>query len=194
MPGSFRNYAVARGQLIAFLRGQGFRPHPNEVFCPTEHCWVDVGAMKGQDYWAFEYKSRHDSIRRGLEQCRCYAEAFNYVVLVADRNRTSSSPYFARFKSNGFGVWSHTANGFYPLLNPKRRCVSRKARVVVERQFRRLMPKGSVDSRLTEWLVARPAPRTEPGEAISELVDQQAAAPLVPRSSMRLSCSVLRSR
>jgi hypothetical protein len=49
-----RSYAAARPQLIAFLTGQGFKPHPNEVFCPAEHCWVDVAALKGQDYWAFE--------------------------------------------------------------------------------------------------------------------------------------------
>lgn len=157
MPSNHRTYAVARPQLITFLQSQGFRPHPNEVFCPTEHCWVDVGALKGQDYWAFEYKSRNDSIKRGLEQCCCYAEAFNYVVLVADRHRTTSSPYFGRFKSYGFGVWSHTPTGFYPLLNPKRRCAIRKARVVVERQFRRLVLNRNsfADSRLTDWVVSQ---------------------------------------
>jgi len=195
---NLRNYAAARQQLIAFLQCQGFKPHPNEVFCPTEHCWVDVGAMKGQDYWAFEYKSRNDSIKRGLEQCCSYSEAFNYVVLVADRHRATSSPYFGRFKSRGFGVWSHTPSGFYPLLNPKRRCVFRKARVVVERQFSRLMPNGNsfADSRLTDWFVSEQPSRnaySESSEFSSDVgVLGAAGAPRGSRSSMRLSDLLLR--
>lgn len=157
MSNNDRNYVAARPQLISFLIGQGFKPHPDEVFCPAEHCWVDVAALKGQDYWAFEYKSRSDSIRRGLDQCCSYAKAFNYVVLVADRCRTTSSPYFGRFKRHGFGVWSHTASGFYPLLNPKRRGVLRKAAVVVERQFRWALPEVKfVDPRITDWIVSQP--------------------------------------
>ena len=189
---SNRNYAVARQELIAFLRRQGFVPHPNEVFCPAEHCWVDVGALKGQDYWAFEYKSRNDSIKRGLEQCCCYAEAFNYVVLVADRQRTSSSPYFGRFKSHGFGVWSHTPTGFYPLLNPKRRSVVRKANLVVQRQFRRLLPRRNsfADSRLTDWFVSQ-QPCESPNET-HDVGDREEAAFQGLRSSMRLSGSRLR--
>jgi hypothetical protein len=153
MPDKDRGYAVARPQLISFLRGQGFKPHPNEVFCPAEHCWVDVAAVKGQDYWAFEYKSRKDSVKRGLDQCCSYAKAFNYVVLVADRHRATSSPYFGEFKRHGFGVWSHTQDGFYPLLNPKRQGVLGKAAVVVRRQFRwaEANMRTTQDSRLTDW-------------------------------------------
>jgi hypothetical protein len=188
MPSRRGNYAVARGRLIAFLQAQGFKPHPNEVFCPTEHCWVDVGALKGQDYWAFEYKSRNDSIRRGLEQCHCYAEAFNYVVLVVDRHRATSSPYFGRFKSYGFGVWSHTVYGFYQLLNPKRRSVARRARVVIERQFSHLTHDASVDSSLTNWLVAEQHLCSKFGSTISDL-DLEIEAPAASRSSTRLSGS-----
>ena len=132
-----RNYATARGELVAYLCVQGFRPHPNEVFCPGgKHCWVDVAALKGQDYWAFEYKSRHDSIRRGLGQCHSYAVGFNYVVLVADRHRITSSPYFQRFRAEGFGIWRHDRVGFHPILAPKRRNSVRNVKRVVERQFR----------------------------------------------------------
>ncbi len=199
MPPNNRNYPAARKQLIAFLQNQGFTAHPNEVFCPAqEHCWVDVAALKGQDYWAFEYKSRNDSIKRGLEQCCSYAESFNYVVLVADRHRATSSPYFGRFKLNGFGVWSHTTNGFYPLLNPKRRCVIRKAAVVVQRQFRRALPNMNpiADSRITEWFVPQPALRAA-GSELREIhsgleASGATAAPQGTRSSTRLSCSLLR--
>jgi len=140
MANDHRNYPAARRELISFLQTQGFKAHPDEVYCPAaEHCWVDVAAVRGQDYWAFEYKSRTDSIRRGLEQCCSYAKAFNYVVLVADRYRVTSSPYFHHFKSRGFGVWRHDGTKFYALLHPKRQPVTRHAKVVVERQFRRLV-------------------------------------------------------
>jgi hypothetical protein len=137
MPNDNRNYAAARGELIAYLHTQGYRPHPDEVFCPSrEHCWVDVAALKGEDYWAFEYKSRHDSIRRGFYQCRSYARGFNYVVLVADRERVTSSPYFRNFRAEGFGIWRHSPYGFQQILEPRRRNAIRKAKLVVERQFR----------------------------------------------------------
>jgi hypothetical protein len=150
------NYDAARKQLILFLRSDGFDVHPQEVYCPAaEHCWVDVAALKGQDYWAFEYKSRNDSIKRGLAQCRAYSSAFNYVVLVADRYRTTSSPYFGNFKRDGFGVWSHTVVGFNPLLQPRRRTVARRRRMVIERQFRRVIfdRQGSLNRKISEWFV-----------------------------------------
>jgi hypothetical protein len=153
MSNSNRSYVTARPQLISFLTAQGFRPHPNEMFCPGEHCWVDVAAMKGQDYWAFEYKSRKDSVKRGFAQCCSYAKAFNYVVLVANRHRATSSPYFGEFKRHGFGLWSHTQDGFYALLKPKRQGVLRQEARVVRRQFSWVesamtMSRGSL---LTDW-------------------------------------------
>lgn len=139
MSNDHRSYAAARRQLIAYLHTQGYKAHPNEVFCPSaEHCWVDVAAVKGQDYWAFEYKSRNDSIRRGFDQCRSYANGFNYVVLVADRHRVTSSPYFSSFRAEGFGVWRHDKLGFHPILQPKRRTTVRGVKLAVERQFRPL--------------------------------------------------------
>jgi len=133
------SYVAARGQLIAYLQTQGYRAHPDEVFCPSgEHCGVDVAALKGQGYWAFEYKSRTDSIRRGFDQCCSYAKGFNYVVLVADRNRVTSSPYFRHFMVEGFGIWRHDRLGFHPIIQPRRRATIRNVKLVVERQFRRV--------------------------------------------------------
>jgi hypothetical protein len=140
MANDHRNYPAARKQLISFLQTEGFKAQPSEVYRPaSKHCWVDVAALRGQDYRAFEYKSRTDSIRRGLEQCCSYAGAFNYVVQVADRYRVTSSPYFYHFKSRGFGVWLHDGAKFYVLLPPKRQPIRRQAKVVVERQFRHLV-------------------------------------------------------
>jgi hypothetical protein len=154
------SYQAAREQLILFLRAEGFKVHPEEVYCPAaEHCWVDVAAVKGQDYWAFEYKSRNDSIKRGLAQCRSYSNAFNYVVLVADRHRATSSPYFGIFKQNGFGVWSHTGYGFNPLLKPQRRPVAPRSRSVIERQFRHVMfdRQAEANRKISEWFVPQQA-------------------------------------
>lgn len=149
-----RGYAPARNQLLSYLQTEGFRPHPREVFCPSEeHCWVDVAALKGHDYWAFEYKSRNDSIRRGFEQCCAYAKGFNYVVLVADRHRVTTSPYFARFRSHGFGVWRHDRFGFQAIIQPKRRSTVKQVNRVVERQFRRSLHTvdAGLDTHLTRW-------------------------------------------
>lgn len=154
-------YEAARKQLILFLRSEGFKVHPEEVYCPAaEHCWVDVAAVKGEDYWAFEYKSRTDSIKRGLAQCRSYSNSFNYVVLVADRYRATSSPYFGNFKRNGFGVWSHAGAGFKPLLQPHRRTVARQSRIVIERQFRRAIfdREAGVNRKISEWFAAQASP------------------------------------
>ncbi len=153
MSNDHRNYATARGLLIAYLHARGYRAHPEEVFCPSgEHCWVDVAALKGQDYWAFEYKSRNDSIRRGFDQCRSYAKGFNYVVLVADRHRVTASPYFQHFRAEGFGIWRHDRSGFHPILNPKRHTTVRNVEHVVERQFRRIrtLQKPS-ETLLSKW-------------------------------------------
>jgi len=159
MPNGHPNYPAARKQLTSFLQGQGYMVHPKEVYCPAaEHCWVDVAAVKGQDFWAFEYKSRNDSIKRGLSQCQAYANAFNYVVLVADRRRATSSPYFGSFKRNGFGVWSHAGFGFYTLLKPQRRGVLRGRRTVIERQFgwNTVRARTEMDRKISDWFAPGP--------------------------------------
>jgi len=151
-----RGYPAARKQLIAFLQTQGYTVHPSEVFCPTpSHYWVDVAAIKGQDYWAFEYKSRTDSIRRGLEQCSAYASAFNYVVIVADRYRVTRSPYFVRFKQSGFGVWQHRGSAFHALIPPKRKAAIKQAKAVVARQFKPIISQSErSQTKLVEFLNA----------------------------------------
>ena len=160
MPNNHRSYAAARTQLIAYLQTQGYKAHPNEVFCPGgEHCWVDVAAMKGRDYWAFEYKSRNDSIRRGFDQCRSYAKGFNYVVLVADRHRITSSAYFHQLKAEGFGIWRHDRFGFHSLLAPKRRNTMRSVKLVVERQFAHLLDHtGPSSTKLSDWFELEESP------------------------------------
>jgi len=173
------NYQSARKQLVSFLRTEGFQVHPNEVYCPSlVHCWVDVAALKGQDYWAFEYKSHNDSIRRGLEQCRSYSHAFNYVVLVADRHRPTRSPYFGNFKRNGFGVWSHAENVFNPLLQPQRRNVERRSRAVIERQFTRSVRNMQLkaDRKISEWF-----------PAVEESCEDCSGVSALPRSIVPLS-------
>ena len=153
------NYQSARKQLILFLESEGFKVHPEEVYCPNqEHCRVDVAALKDEDFWAFEYKSRNDSIKRGLAQWRSYSKAFNYVVLVVNRNRATSSPYFSNFKRDGFGVWSHTVTGFHSLLRPERRTVVKRSRAVVERQFRHMLRDGrqNLDRKISEWFQLSP--------------------------------------
>jgi hypothetical protein len=148
-----RPYPSARVNLVRFLESSGFKPHPLEVFCPSSnHCWVDVAATKGPDLWAFEYKSRSDSIRRGLEQCQSYSCAFNYVVLVADRRRVTASPYFSKLKREGFGVWRHSGTAFYSILTPRRQPVAPMARRVVERQFRRLLPRAEANRSILDWM------------------------------------------
>jgi hypothetical protein len=152
MPDNHGSYPAARQQLTLFLEAQGYKPHPSEVFCPAvDHCWVDVAALKGQDYWAFEYKSRTDSVRRGLEQCRDYASAFNYVVLVADRFRVTRSPYFSQFKHHGFGVWRHDGSKFYAILNPKRRTVFTDAKQVIVKQFWHMKRNDHTEPELSRW-------------------------------------------
>jgi len=165
-------YGQARKQLVSFLRSEGFVVHPEEVYCPAvQHCWVDVAALKGLDYWAFEYKSHNDSIKRGLAQCQCYSSAFNYVVLVADRHRTTSSPYFGSFKRSGFGVWSHTGSNFNPLLKPERRPVPRQERSVIERQFRHTIQLlGLGDRKISEWFPMSEAMDPCRGSVIDEKV------------------------
>ncbi|HUK27437.1 MAG TPA: hypothetical protein VLV31_03355 [Candidatus Acidoferrales bacterium] len=151
------SYPAARLQLISFLQSQGYTVHPKEVYCPAiEHHWVDVAALKGEDFWAFEYKSRNDSIKRGLSQCQAYAKAFNYVVLVANRRRTTSSPYFVSFKRNGFGIWSHAGDRFHPLIMPLRRAVLRGSRVVIERQFKWSMSNNNLEAnrKISDWFAS----------------------------------------
>jgi hypothetical protein len=173
------SYLLSRPSFITFLESQGFKTHPREVFCPaSDHCWVDVAAKKGSDFWAFEYKSRSDSIKRGLEQCTCYAKAFNYVVLVADRKRMTGSTHFGEFKRRGFGIWRHDQSRFYSLVSPVRRMVPRKASRSIERQFRHILSNEPATTTLLNWINISErlnARKSDPGEPPS--IQLSASAP-----------------
>ena len=91
------------------LLKMGFTVYPFEFEClGSEHPYVDVAAKMGSMYWAFEYKSMTDSISRGVEQLRCYAEWFDYVVLVSEKaiDHRRSENYW-ELKSIGAGMWNY---------------------------------------------------------------------------------------
>ena len=96
------------------LQGIGFTVYPTEFVCNSSiHPFVDIAAKMGAFYWAFEYKSQRDSISRGIEQVKCYADWFDYVVLVAERSiEHTRSKSFWRLASFGAGLWN-----FCPLSN-----------------------------------------------------------------------------
>jgi hypothetical protein len=91
----------------AFLSTLGFTIYPVEFDCiSSKHPLVDIAAKMGSFYWAFEYKSRNDSVSRGVEQLRCYSEWFDYVVLVSERafDHRSNENYWS-LKDLGAGIW-----------------------------------------------------------------------------------------
>jgi len=75
-------------------------------------------------------------------------------VLVVDRNRVTTSPYFNKLRTRGFGVWKHDGSRFYPILPPKRRAPLSNMRRVVERQFRNVgfRSVGPEVASLSNWL------------------------------------------
>ncbi len=91
------------------LAKAGFTIYPGEFDCiGSRHPLVDIAGKMGSFYWAFEYKSESDSISRGVNQVRCYAAWFDYVVLVTERvlNHTKSD-LFWDLKEAGAGVWNY---------------------------------------------------------------------------------------
>ena len=98
-------YASFKTHLIK----RGFTVFPFEFECTgSDHPFVDLAARMGCMYWAFEYKSRSDSISRGVDQLRCYAEWFDYVVLVSEKtlDHRRSENYW-ELKSMGAGMWNY---------------------------------------------------------------------------------------
>jgi hypothetical protein len=97
------------GEFKKYLRTQGFSIYPVEFECSgwTAHPYVDIAARMGSYFWAFEYKSKNDSVSRGVEQLRCYSEWFDYVVLAAERvlDHRKSDNYW-ELKNLGAGIWS----------------------------------------------------------------------------------------
>ncbi|MGI0084310.1 MAG: hypothetical protein ACREBQ_04430 [Nitrososphaerales archaeon] len=89
------------------LSGLGFTLYPGEFDClNSDHPLVDIAARMGAYYWAFEYKSEHDSISRGVEQVCCYSDWFDYVVLVSERtlDHRRSDNYW-KLRRMGAGIW-----------------------------------------------------------------------------------------
>lgn len=103
---------------------------------------VDIAAKMGEYFWAFEYKSKNDSISRGVDQLRCYSEWFDLVVLVSERlvSHDKSENYW-RLKNMGAGLWNYTPSF-------KGRCIHKSDpvlqrpevsnRKIVSRRFRAL--------------------------------------------------------
>ena len=92
-----------------FLIRSGYRVFPEELTCPTAiHPFVDVAARMGSHFWAFEYKSAYDDIRRAVDQALSYSEWFDYVVVVSERrldHRTSDT--YWKLRRMGVGVWNY---------------------------------------------------------------------------------------
>lgn len=84
--------------LAKWLRSQGHIVYPMEMVCEAvripdkEHQYnshylygaVDVVSMFHDKLWAWEYKSRNDSVLRGMLQVENYRRSFDYVSLVAE--------------------------------------------------------------------------------------------------------------
>ncbi len=107
-------------RLLAYLRRDGFTLFPGEMNCHTpEHQWVDIAGSKDCSLWAFEYKSKTDSISRGLSQCIAYSRAFDYVVLVSEGKRPTRSRLFGEFRKKGFGLWTLHRSCIHRLTEPR---------------------------------------------------------------------------
>ncbi len=92
-----------------FLAKSGFTVFPEELTCPSSvHPFVDVAAKMGSNLWAFEYKSARDNVSTSVEQALCYAEWFDYVVVVSERllDHRRSDTYW-KLKRAGAGLWNY---------------------------------------------------------------------------------------
>jgi hypothetical protein len=125
-----------------YLRQAGFTVYPTEFVCNnSNHPFVDIAAKMGAFYWAFEYKSENDSISRGIEQVKCYADWFDYVVLVSERLvEHTRSRNFWRAASCGAGLWSFhpEENKLFETKNPVLQNPDRRNRTIVSSRFRAL--------------------------------------------------------
>ncbi|MDG6924157.1 MAG: hypothetical protein JRN67_12810, partial [Nitrososphaerota archaeon] len=129
-----------------FLATNGFTVFPIEFDCGyTRHPLVDIAAKMGGFYWAFEYKSEGDSICRGLEQVRCYANWFDYVVLVSEHwfDHTKSEIYW-KLRALGAGIWNYSPSADTCTIrkNPELQIPDKRGRRLVERRFRALRKSG----------------------------------------------------
>lgn len=150
---SFSGVASAESQVYGrfrrYLSRLGFTLYPGEFDCVySEHPLVDIAARMGAYYWAFEYKSQHDSISRGVEQVGCYRRWFDYVVLVSERtlDHRKSDNYW-KLRRIGAGVWFYDPkkDGLFVKVQPVIHSPEAVQRRLVARRFSAL--KGSDRSR-----------------------------------------------
>ncbi len=148
----------------SYLSTLGFTIYPIEFECvSSKHPFVDIAAKMGPYYWAFEYKSEHDSITRGVEQLRCYSEWFDYVLLVSERtvNHQISENYWL-LKNFGAGIWlfDPLQNKCVPFSQPqilspeagKRSFISRRFASFSRMRQRFAKSKEGQDLRLDSWV------------------------------------------
>lgn len=116
-----KKYVGHYRSLASHLTNQGFFVYPYEILCywlqsphPRNKA-VDVGAKKGADLYAFEYKSSHDSIKRAIFQVENYRVNFDYVIVVAEIPRKDCylsgsirrmNKYIQTLVSLGAGIWT----------------------------------------------------------------------------------------
>lgn len=146
----------------SFLSALGFTVYPIEFDCVnSKHPLVDIAAKMGPFYWAFEYKSQNDNVSRGLDQLQCYAEWFDYVVLVSEHifDHRSSENYW-HLKHLGAGIWFYhpEQDKCIQKCNPEIQSPSARNRSVIARRFtrlslvkHRLAIKEGLDQRLDFW-------------------------------------------
>jgi hypothetical protein len=91
--------------LREYLDQMGFTCYPGEFELETEkHPLVDLAAFKDDRFWAFEYKSYADWLGKGIEQCKCYANWFDFVSLVIERRLTTKSKFYDACRALGYGI------------------------------------------------------------------------------------------
>jgi hypothetical protein len=140
------------------LESSGFTVYPGEFDCGnSNHPMVDIAARMGAFFWAFEYKSENDGIARGIEQVACYANWFDYVVLVSEKwiDHTRSKAFW-KLASMGVGIWTFVPSS-YKLIerkNPRLQSPNEVSRRLVVARFgalQRSESKSSPQRQLTRW-------------------------------------------
>lgn len=148
------------------LERSGFLVYPVEFDCGnSDHPLVDVAARMGSFYWAFEYKSRNDSVPRGVEQVKSYSEWFDYVVLVSERPlRHTASRCYWDLRALGAGIWNYhpMRDKCIAVKNPSIQAPNRDKRKMIERRFRSLYRLKSKNA--TQFAVGSPI--TKPAQDI----------------------------
>ena len=123
----------------SYLDSIGFTVYPIEFDCGnSRHPLVDIVARMGSFYWAFEYKSKNDSISTGVDQVACYSDWFDYVVLVSERwiDHTRSTNFW-KLASFGAGIWNFlpSSGKLVEIKNPSIQSPDKKHRRTLRSRF-----------------------------------------------------------